>query len=223
MAEETNAQPQPTTPPAAPTQSAPPQAENLVPSFRLEQEISAKRQAVEAHQTASQELANLRSQLEQANQALAATKMNHSHEMTLIEQGFKAPSVRRFFRREYQAAVSELAGDERPTFDSWLEANREDPLYAVHFQNRNINTAATEAATEKTRSSDATDQSSLLQAIQAALTSNPNAGAGQPADTTAADYTDPSELRKLRAKNDGRLGNNKDAIKAQLRARGLIK
>lgn len=225
MAEETNATPQPQTP--APTNgvsngTARP-AENLVPSFRLEQEISAKRQAVEAHQTASQELERLRSELQKATNELASTKLNHSQEMHLIEQGFKAPSVRRFFRREYQAAVAEIGADERPSFDAWLDANKDDPLYSVHFQQRGVTSAAVETVVEKAPQAPANDSANLLKAIQAALMSNPNAGAGQPADNTATDFTDAAEIRKLRAKNDGKLGSNKDAIKAQLRARGLIK
>lgn len=225
MAEETTANPTPLTPPPSNgvTHNVQHVPETTVPSFRLEQELMAKRELTEANQSASQELASLRAQLEKANSELSSTKRNHSQEMHLIEQGFKAPSVRRFFRREYQAAVAELPSDNRPGFDAWLAANKEDPLYSVHFEQRGVTTAAAEAASEAAPQATGGESANLLQAIQAALTSNPNAGAGQPAENTATDFTDPGEIRKLRAKNAGQLGSNKDAIKAQLRARGLIK
>lgn len=225
MAEETTANPTPQTPPPSNgvTHATQHLDEKLVPSFRLEQELMAKRELTEAHQSTAQELASLRAQLEKANSELASTKRNHSQEMQLIQAGFNAPSVRRFFRREYQAAVAEMPADKRPEFGTWLDANKEDPLYSVHFQQRGVTTAAAEAATEQAPTATGGESANLLQAIQAALTSNPNAGAGQPADNTATDFTDPGEIRKLRAKNAGQLGSNKDAIKAQLRARGLIK
>ena len=225
MAEETTANPTPQTPPPSNgvTHNVQHVAETTVPSFRLEQELMAKRELTEANQSASQELAALRAQLEKATSELASTKRNHSQEMHLIQAGFNAPSVRRFFRREYQAAVAEMPADKRPEFATWLDANKEDPLYSVHFQQRGVTNAAVEAATEAAPTATSTESANLLQAIQAALTSNPNAGAGQPADNTATDFTDAAELRKIRAKNGGQLGNNKDAIKAQLRARGLIK
>tara|TARA_R110000824_G_scaffold117261_1_gene269138 strand:- start:1212 stop:1868 length:657 start_codon:yes stop_codon:yes gene_type:complete len=194
------------------------QDERLVPSFRLEQELSAKRVAEEAQQGSTREISELRAQLEKANATIASTALNHNQELHLIDQGFKAPSVRRFFRREYQAAVAELAPDGRPPFNAWLEANREDPLYSVHFE-RNAQAAAPAAPAEQAQP----DQSeNLMQAIQAALRGNPNAGAGQPADSRAKDWT-VEEMRKLRARNGGTLGAHAEDIKAQWRAKGLIK
>ena len=194
------------------------QDERLVPSFRLEQELSAKRVAEEAQQNSTREIAELRSQLEKANATIASTTLNHSQEMHLIDQGFKAPSVRRFFRREYQAAVAELPSDGRPAFDAWLDANRDDPLYSVHFE-RNANTPA---PVEQNAEVSPDQNASLIQAIQAALTGNPNAGAGQPADNRAKEWT-VEEMRKLRARNNGTLGAHAEDIKAQWRAKGLIK
>ena len=194
------------------------QDERLVPSFRLEQELSAKRVAEEAQQGSTREISELRAQLAAANSTIASTALNHNQELHLIDQGFKAPSVRRFFRREYQAAVSELAPDGRPPFNDWLEANREDPLYSVHFE-RNAQPVAPAAPTEQAQPN---QNENLIQAIQAALTGNPNAGAGQPADNRAKDWT-VEEVRKLRARNSGTLGAHAEDVKAQWRAKGLIK
>ncbi|HIA03790.1 MAG TPA: hypothetical protein EYN66_18115 [Myxococcales bacterium] len=195
-----------------------------VPSFRLEQEISANRQLKETAQVHSTQIADLTQALEASNAALAATKLNHGQEMHLIDQGFKAPSVRRFFRREYQAAVQELPTDGRPGFDAWLEANREDPLYAVHFERR---IAATTAPTPDTQNQAAPAQADpmadMYKAFQKAMGANPTAGTGQPAENTGKDWADVTELRQQRARNGGTLGGDRDAIKAQLRAKGLIK
>jgi hypothetical protein len=194
------------------------QDERLVPSFRLEQELSAKRVAEEAQQGSTREISELRAQLAAANSTIASTALNHNQELHLIDQGFKAPSVRRFFRREYQAAVSELAPDGRPPFNDWLEANREDPLYSVHFE-RN---AQPVASTEQDATAQPTQSDNLMAAIQAAMKGNPNAGAGQPADNRAKEWT-VEEMRKLRARNGGTLGTHAEDIKAQWRAKGLIK
>ena len=218
MAEETTPAPANNGTPTNGAPVRPHQDERLVPSFRLEQELSAKRVAEEAQQGSAREISELRSQLEKANATIASTALNHNQELHLIDQGFKAPSVRRFFRREYQSAVSELAADGRPPFNAWLEANREDPLYSVHFE-RNAQAAAPTAPTEQAQ----TNQSeNLMQAIQAALKGNPNAGAGQPADSRAKEWT-VEEMRKLRARNGGTLGAHAEDIKAQWRAKGLIK
>ena len=62
----------------------------------------------------------------------------------------------------------------------------------------------------------------MRQASQAALAGNPNAGAGQPADNRAKEWT-VEEMRKLRARNGGTMGAHAEDIKAQWRAKGLIK
>jgi|2_EtaG_2_1085320.scaffolds.fasta_scaffold26369_2 hypothetical protein len=225
--ENTNGTTAPTTNGAsAPITSSHQAAAPTVPSFRLEQEISANRQLKESAQTQSTQIAELTKALEASNAALAATKLNHGQEMHLIDQGFKAPSVRRFFRREYQAAVQELPADGRPGFDAWLEANREDPLYSVHFERR---TAATTAPTPDTQNqaapapAQADPMADMFKAFQKAMGANPTAGTGQPAENTGKDWADVTELRQQRARNGGTLGNDRDAIKAQLRAKGLIK
>ena len=166
------------------------QDERLVPSFRLEQELSAKRVAEEAQQNSTREIAALREQLEKANSTIASTALNHN----------------------------QLPSDGRPEFGAWLDANREDPLYSVHFE-RN---AAPIAPEEQSAQNQTNQSESLIQAIQAALTGNPNAGAGQPADNRAKEWT-VEEMRKLRARNGGTLGAHAEDIKAQWRAKGLIK
>ena len=218
MAEETTPAPANNGTPTNGAPVRPHQDERLVPSFRLEQELSAKRVAEEAQQGSAREISELRAQLEKANSTIASTALNHNQEMHLIDQGFKAPSVRRFFRREYHAAVAELPSDGRPAFDAWLDANREDPLYSVHFE-RNANTTV---PVEQNAEVSPDQNASLIQAIQAALTGNPNAGAGQPADNRAKDWT-VEEMRKLRSRNNGTLGAHAEDIKAQWRAKGLIK
>ena len=178
------------------------QDERLVPSFRLEQELSAKRVAEEAQQGSTREISELRAQLAAANSTIASTALNHNQELHLIDQGFK----------------SELAPDGRPPFNDWLEANRDDPLYSVHFE-RN---AQPVTQTEQDATAQPTQSDNLMAAIQAAMRGNPNAGAGQPADSRAKEWT-VEEMRKLRARNGGTLGTHAEDIKAQWRAKGLIK
>jgi hypothetical protein len=214
-----------TTAPAAPITSHQ-AAGSTVPSFRLEQEISARRQATETAAAHANKISELTTALEASNAALASTKLNHGQEMHLIDQGFKAPSVRRFFRREYQAAVAELPADGRPGFDTWLDANREDPLYSVHFTS--LQTAQQATAPDTSNASApapgaASPMNEMFAAFQKAMGANPTAGTGQPAENTGKDWADVTELRQQRARNGGTLGDNREAIKAQLRAKGLIK
>jgi hypothetical protein len=199
--------------------------ERLIPSFRLEQEISAKREAVKAQEAAHKQIEELKAQLQEAQTQLSSRETNYQQDMHLINQGFKAESVRRFFRREYASAVSELGTDQRPPFDAWLEANRDDPLYSVHFDR--LAAPATPAAQESgsaarpERPSAPQNNDNLLNAIAAAMQGNPNAGAGQPADNRQKEWT-VEEMRKLRARNGGSLGKHRDEIMAQWRAKGLI-
>ncbi len=203
----------------------PHQQEKLVPSFRLAEAISAKRKAEETATTAAQQIADLQAKLEAANNQLLTTQTSHQQEMHLIEKGFNAPSVRRFFRREYQAAVSELPGDQRPGFDAWLDANREDPLYSVHFDRIAQPTATApnaEATTAPATATPAPAANDQLQTLIAALTGNPNAGASQPADNRAKEWT-PEEIRKVKARHNGTLGPHAEEIKAYHRAKSGIK
>ena len=231
MADETT-----TTTEAAPTNGAPKMTngkdtDQTVPLFRLHEELSAKRQAIEARDSASKEIESLRMQLEKATNELNGIKTSHSQEMHLIELGFKAPSVRRFFRNEYKSAVSELSKDQRPSFDEWLAANQNDPLYSVHFERLEAAKPKPEAKPEtddfETPSSTNDDQQ-LITALRAALTGNPNTGADQPADNRSKEWT-VEELRKLRARNRGHnqtsggLGSARDEILEQWRKKGIIK
>jgi uncharacterized protein (DUF3084 family) len=191
-----------------------------VPAFRLEQELSAKREAVAARENSAKEVDQLRSQLEQATAELNQSRTRYSQDMHLIAAGFKDPSVMRFFRSEYNAALSDMIGDDKPGFDVWLEANREAPLYSVHFDR--VRTQAPTQEQESTQAVADPANQNLIAALQQALTGNPNAGTGQPADTRAKDWT-VEEIRKLRARNNGTLGAHKDEIMAQWRAKGIIK
>jgi hypothetical protein len=62
----------------------------------------------------------------------------------------------------------------------------------------------------------------LLKALRAVLTGNPDSGTGQPADNNEQEWT-AEAIRKVRAKNGGTLGDAKDAILAQWRAKKIIK
>jgi len=206
--------------------------EQTVPLFRLQEELSAKRQANEALGSATKEIESLRSALEKATSELSGIKTSHSQEMHLIEKGFKAPSVRRFFRNEYKSAVSEISSDQRPTFEEWLSANQDDPLYAVHFERLSTSASRTEPQTDELEtvatSTATSSDDQLITALRAALSGNPNVGADQPADNRAKEWT-VEELRKLRARNRGAgqsagsLGSARDEILAQWRKKGIIK
>ena len=127
-------------------------------------------------------------------------------------------------------AVSELPADNRPSFEAWLSANQDDPLYSVHF-NR-LNQASATAEETMAASAPAPDMSSddqLLDRLRAALTGNPDAGVSQPRDHKNKEWT-ADEIRKLRAKNKpqgssrGRLPNSElQQILSEWRSKGMIK
>ena len=118
--------------------------------------------------------------------------------------GFKAESVRRFFRREYQAAAQE-AGEKAPAFDDWLESSKADPLYAVHFD----------------RMAPPAKPAPLNGTAPATLKGNPDAGTTQPVAHQSRDWT-VEDIRRERSKSGGKLGAHRDIMIAQLKAQGII-
>ena len=207
--------PQPTAP-AAPSNGAG-KPERLVPSFRLEQESTRAREAVATRDEALKQLAGIKEEFERLQQQYSSTRENHAIDLHLIERGFKHQSVQRFFRNEYRASVADMPADKRPEFSQWLEDNREDPLYRVHFQN-----SAAPAPEPAQQAPAPTTEDSLLQALRAVVTGNPDAHTGQPPAGNETEWT-AEAIRKQRAKNGGTLGDAKDAILAQWRAKGVIK
>ena len=194
-------------------------AEKLVPSFRLEQESVRAREAEALRDSALKEREGMRTEFEKLQAAYNKGQSNYSADMHLLERGFKHESVRRFFRSQYAEAMRELPEGKRVDFEAWLAANEEDPLYAVHFQNRQ-----TGPADEKPQSASAPDagDDNLLKALRAVLKGNPDSGTGQPAENNEQEWT-AEAIRKIRAKNGGTLGDQKDAILAQWRAKKIIK
>ena len=125
-----------------------------VPSHRVREEAD-KRRAAEATATkALADLATATATLQARETALLDAQATHAQELHLLGLGFASESVRRFFRREYVAAVAELPKDKRPEFGAWVEAVKGDPLYAVHFEavgkGRDAKDASAEAATVNT-------------------------------------------------------------------------
>ena len=59
-----------------------------VPAYRLEQELSAKREAVRMQETQAKEIEQLRAELEKATGQLTSIRSSHKQDMFLIEQGF---------------------------------------------------------------------------------------------------------------------------------------
>lgn len=216
MAEETSIRTEQETTPVKPIANGTPD-ERMVPSYRLQQEITAKREAVEMTDSHAKTIANLKSELAEATAQISSVRDSHTMDMHLIRIGFKHDSVMRFFKKEYREAVADVLADNRPPFDAWLEANKDDPLYSVHFKRT---TETQEDVQQETTAG--TPQENQLQALLAALAGNPNVGTGQPAENRAKEWS-VEELRKLRAKNGGTLGVHADEIKAQWRAKGLIK
>ncbi len=192
-------------------------AEELVPSFRLQEERANRDEAYAKAEQATKAMEKMKAQLEAVTSELSGLQSTHTQELHLVEMGFKAPSIRRFLRREYASAAAEMDGD-APTFSDWLEANREDPLYAPHFQSLGV-----VEKPEAKGAPEAQDQTqALLEAVRATLNGNPERGASAPVAHPSKEWG-PEEIRRLRAKNGGGLGEQKDAILASLRAQGVIK
>jgi hypothetical protein len=193
-----------------------------VPSFRLREEAERRRAAETKAAELTSQLESLKAQFEKTNAGLRELQTSHGQDMHLIELGFKAPSVRRFFRREYVDSVAEMAQDERPSFNDWLSANATDPLYAVHFERLKAGQPEQEAKPDPETAAPNGGED-LLSAVRAMLESgNPNAGTSQPAAHNGRQYSN-DEISIIRGKNRGRLGEHKDAVLATLRAEGLIK
>jgi hypothetical protein len=192
-----------------------------VPSFRLREESERRRVAEASAADLTAQLETLKGEYEKTNSGLRELQTSHGQDMHLIELGFKAPSVRRFFRREYVDSVAELAADARPTFNDWLNENASDPLYSVHFERLKGTAPAAEPNSEPAPvSNPSTD---LLSAVRAMIENgNPNAGTSQPAAHNGRQYSG-DEISAIRGKNSGKLGLHKDAVLATLRAEGLIK
>ena len=192
-----------------------------VPSFRLREESERRRTAEARAAELTAELQALKGDYEKTNSGLRELQTSHGQDMHLIELGFKAPSVRRFFRREYVDSVAETAADDRPAFNEWLTANAADPLYAVHFDR--LSAAPAAAPEQAPAPGPANGGEDLLSAVRAMLEGgNPNAGTSQPAAHTGRQYSG-DEISAIRGKNGGRLGQHKESVLATLRAEGLIK
>lgn len=213
-----------TTETAAPTMRTAPtngvgEAEKLVPSFRLEQESVRAREAEALRDSALKELDSVKAEYEKLQAAYSKGQTTYTADMHLLDRGFKHESVRRFFRNQYAEAMREQPEGKRVEFSEWLAANEDDPLYAVHFQN--LSSPSEPAPEARAQAPEATDEN-LLKALRAVLTGNPDSGTGQPADNNEQEWT-AEAIRKVRAKNGGTLGDAKEAILAQWRAKKIIK
>ena len=192
---------------AAPTQQ-PLQTNGSIPRARLNEEISKRQEAFTTRDSALSRVAELESQLHQAQSSLSQTQTTNSQEMHLMGLGFKAESVRRFFRREYSAAAQE-AGERAPAFNDWLESSKADPLYSVHFDR--MAPPAEPAPLNGT----------VAPAPQATYTGNPDAGTTQPVTHQSREWT-VEDIRRERSKSGGKLGAHRDIMIAQLKAQGII-
>ena len=191
-----------------------------VPRFRLDEMSDKYDVANEKAAKAEAAMEKLRAQLESVTGELQALQSTHTQELHLVEIGFSAPSVRRFFRREYNAAAGEM-GDEAPGFSEWLEGVKDDPLYAVHFERMASQRNAEESAPAK-KSPATNDQDRLIEAVRATLNGNPERGTSEGVTHPSREF-DAAEIRRIRAKNNGTLGATKDAVLESLRAQGVIK
>ena len=202
----------------APAQMGNTKMEATVPSHRLTEERSRRDDALSQAAAAHKAMEKMKGQLEAVTSELSNLQSTHTQELHLVELGFKAPSIRRFLRREYASAASE-AGENPPDFISWLDSNREDPLYSPHFE-RLAQAITAPAPTEPEQAPDPTE--ALLAAVRDTLNGNPERGTGTPPVHHSREYG-ADEIRKIRSKNGGTLGDQKDNIMATLRAQGVIK
>ena len=216
---DTNTTTQNTTPHTNGTTVLPPQTEGLVPAFRLEQELHAKREATEAQQSQASEIAALRAQLEKVQSEYQAATNRHTRDLHMIDLGFADETVRDFFSREYDAKMARTAEKDQVSYADWVQAMRTSPLYAPHYP------AQPEAAAEGQPGTQANNpiDPGMLEAMTRLLGGNPNAGTSQPADSRAKEWTQ-EEIVKERARNGGKLSPEaKQAILAQFRSKNLIK
>lgn len=205
-------------------------AESTVPQFRLTEERTKREEATRSRDHLSKQFEKLQAEHAAAQKELQGMRSQHQQEMYLVEQGFKAPSVRRFFRREYNDAVGELPADNRPSFEAWLSANQDDPLYSVHFNRLNqASNPPEETMHASTPAPDMPSDDQLLDRLRAALVGNPDAGVSQPRDHKNKEWT-AEEIRKLRAKNKpqgssrGQIPNSDlQQILSEWRSKGMIK
>ena len=196
------------------------EAEKLVPSFRLEQESVRAREAEATRDEALKTLQGVQEEYERLKSKYQTSSENHEINVHLMQRGITHDSLQRFFGNEWRASQKELAADKRVPFSEWLTANAEDPLYEVHLK-RAAAAGPQPAEQAAPPVPDVTDEN-LFKALRAVLTGNPDSGTGQPAENTEQEWT-AEAIRKVRAKNGGTLGDQKDAILAQWRAKKIIK
>ena len=192
-----------------------------VPRYRVDDEISKRNEAYKTRDAALAQVADLETRLKQATTGLEQLQTTTNQEIHLVNLGFKADSVRRFFRREYASAKSEM-GDKAVPFNEWLDTNKDDPLYAVHFDRLTPKTDTKKNDDIIVQPKPMNEQEKLVSAIRAAVMGNPDSGATQPSDGLGRELTI-EDVRRERAKNGGRLGTSSKDMIAQLRAKGLIK
>lgn len=193
---------------------------DAVPRFRLDEMTERHEVANEKATQAETAMEKMRAQLDAVTGELKTLQSTHTQELHLVEIGFAAPSVRRFFRREYNAAASEL-GEEAPAFTEWLEGVKEDPLYAVHFE-RMTGERQAETPEPAKKAGTTSDQDRLIEAVRATLNGNPEKGTREGVTHSQREFDLP-EIRRIRARNNGTLGDQKDQILSALRAQGVIK
>jgi hypothetical protein len=199
-----------------------PDASASVPSFRLREESERRRKAETRTAELSAEVETLRSEYAAAATSLRQTQTTHAQDMHLFGLGFDAPSVRRFLRREYTDATAEFDEESRPAFADWLDSNRADPLYAVHFDRLGAMENPKPAATEADTAAPDDKNAAMMAHMRRLFEGNPNAGASQPAAHNGREYSG-DEIAAIRGKARGTLGQHKDAVLSALRAEGLIK
>ena len=204
------------------TKHAPATRGDMIPKFRFDEANGKASNAAAERDAALAQLAEYKSKFDSMTSEFDGFKSGHSQELYLMEQGFKAPSVRRFFKREYTDAVKGLGADERPSFGDWLEASKDDPLYSVHFD-RNAPSPQEGVEDMDAAPVNIGGEDNLLAALRAAMGGNPDANVGQPTSNRQREWT-AEAIRALRTKNGGKI-NAKDleGIIGQWRAKGAVK
>lgn len=190
----------------------------MIPKYRFDELIGTREALKIERDKATSELADLKAKFESMTAEVTGIKSGHSQELHLVQSGFTDPSVRRFFRREYNEAMKEYQGKEKPAFDAWLDSSKDHALFAPHFAKIG---KAPEAKTEE-QAAPQDDSARLMAAMRAALNGNPDRGASQPTNGRPRDWN-AEELRKVRAKGGGSLGGHTAEVIAQWKAKGLIK
>ena len=191
-----------------------PEAEAMVPSFRLRDETGKRQKAEGDLQAAMQTIKDLQEKHSALEASHTKAQTTHRQDVALLGVGVSDPEVREFIRSRWTPT------NDKETFDGWLTEQRENPSPLLRpFLTSNAPAIPDTPApvAEAAPTPEATTEAEPPPG-------NPNAGTSQPAAHNGKAWTHEDIVAASRkAGARGGLGDQRDAILAQLRAEGAIR